>query len=65
MAVTPEEEKICQLLERESEQKQESVLANLESLKSWLLSKKEVAGWIVESITKATLEFLWQKLFGC
>ena len=63
MALTPEEEKICQLLERESEQKQESVLANLESLKNWLLSK-EVAGWIVESITKATLEFVWQKLLG-
>ncbi|MBE9144153.1 hypothetical protein [Planktothrix mougeotii] len=63
MALTSEEEdKIRQLLARESEQKQKSVLASKNSFKSWL---KQVAGWLVAKLTDHAIDLLFQWLLGC
>ena len=60
MALTAtEEEKVRQLLLRESAQKQKAILSSKESLKEWL---KETAIWLLKKLTEAAIELLIDSL---
>lgn len=62
MALTPDEEnKIRQLLARESEQKQESILASKNNFKRWL---EKVADWAIQKLADALIDALFRYFLG-
>lgn len=62
MALSEEDkQEILELLRKENEQKQQSVLSSKESFKRWL---SHVASKIVEKLVEAAFEALWNYCLG-